>query len=336
MGDPNGRAYPPGEETSGRNPGEARDVTKWARRPDPAMPPTLERVFIGPNGMRAAWRLFVFLSIAVIFGFVLVRLLPLLGLEAPGGLKPSGMIFSRGVGLAAVLFSAAVMARIEKRSLAEYALPVRGAFGAWFWRGAVWGFLGLSSLLLMIRAGHGFYFGNLVLGGTKLISYSACWAAAFLALGYFEEFLFRGYALYTLASGVGFWPAAVLLSALYGATHLPNPGETWMGGLSASLMGLFCCLTVRRSGGLWFAIGLHTTWDYSESFLYSVPDSGITIEGHLLNSSFHGPGWLTGGSVGPEGSALVFVILLAMFVLFAGLYREVRFPVAVNPSANEG
>ena len=26
-----------------------------------------------------------------------------------------------------------------------------------------------------------------------------------------------------------FWPAAAVLSALFGAMHLPNPGETWVG-----------------------------------------------------------------------------------------------------------
>jgi hypothetical protein len=81
---------------------------------------------------------------------------------------------------------------------------------------------------------------------------------------------------------------------------------------------------------LWFAVGLHASWDYSESFIYSVPDSGIVVPGHLLNSSFHGPRWLTGGTVGPEGSALVFVVLGAMFVVFDRLYREVKFPRAAK------
>src|SRR3989442_350419 len=123
--------------------------------------------------------------------------------------------------------------------------------------------------------------------------------AALLLVGFSEEFLFRGYALYTLSTGIGFWPAAGLLSALFGAVHLHNPGESWIGGLSAGLIGLFFCFTVRRTGSLWFAIGLHAAWDYSESFVYSVPDSGAMVPGHLLNSSFHGPRWLTGGTVGP-------------------------------------
>jgi hypothetical protein len=35
--------------------------------------------------------------------------------------------------------------------------------------------------------------------------------------------------------------------------------------------------------------------------------------GHLLNSTLHGPAWLTGGSVGPEASVnglILFVIVL--------------------------
>ncbi|HEY6291801.1 MAG TPA: hypothetical protein VI455_09615, partial [Terriglobia bacterium] len=82
----------------------------------------------------------------------------------------------------------------------------------------------------------------------------------------------------------------------------------------------------RRTGSLWFAIGLHASWDYSESFLYSVPDSGAMIPGHLLNSSFHGPVWLTGGAVGPEGSALVFVVIGGLFLIFSLRHPKTRSP----------
>jgi len=222
------------------------------------------------------------------------------------------------------------MARIERRSFADYALPLRGAFGVRFWFGALWGFSALSALLVAIRAGRGFSFGTVALGGTRLAGYAALWAIAFLLVGLLEEFLLRGYALYTLTTGMGFWPSAVLLSVIFGAGHLRNAGESWEGGLAAALIGLFFCFTVRRTGDLWFAIGLHSMWDYSESFLYSVPDSGVMVEGHLLNSSFHGPAWLTGGSVGPEGSALVLVVIGLMFVMFDRLYPKPHFPSNVR------
>jgi uncharacterized protein len=60
--------------------------------------------------------------------------------------------------------------------------------------------------------------------------------------------------------------------------------------------------------------------DYAETFLYSTPDSGFLAQGHLLNSSFHGPRWLTGGTTGPEGSIMEFVVFLPAFILFNWVY----------------
>ena len=299
-----------------------------------SFPPAVATLFVGPNGIRAGWRLLLFLIIAFLCGFALRRLLPLLGLRAGGEFRPPVVLVGEGLSFAVVLFAAAVMGRIEKRSLADYALPRKGAFGAGFWQGVVWGFVSLTALLLMILAGHGFSFGRVALGGTELITYAALWAVVFLLVGLFEEFLMRGYALYTLSSGMGFWPSAFLLSAIFGGVHLRNPGEAWAGGLSAALIGVFFCLTVRRTGSLWFAIGFHAMWDYSESFLYSVPDSGVMVPGHLLNSSFHGPKWLTGGSVGPEGSTLVFGVIAVLFIVFDRVHRDVRFPLVPKPHAD--
>jgi hypothetical protein len=66
-------------------------------------------------------------------------------------------------------------------------------------------------------------------------------------------------------------------------------------------------------------------WDWGESYLYSVPDSGAVLPGHLLSSRFHGPEWLTGGSVGPEGSYFVFAVIGALWVLFDRVYPEVMY-----------
>jgi hypothetical protein len=55
---------------------------------------------------------------------------------------------------------------------------------------------------------------------------------------------------------------------------------------------------------------MHAAWDWGETYFYSTPDSGFLAQGHLFNSSFHGPTWITGGSVGPEGSGFVFGVLV--------------------------
>jgi hypothetical protein len=66
-------------------------------------------------------------------------------------------------------------------------------------------------------------------------------------------------------------------------------------------------------------------WDWSESYLFSVPDSGAILPGHLLKSSLHGPDWITGGSVGPEGSYLVFAVMGALWFVFDRTYPELKY-----------
>jgi len=102
--------------------------------------------------------------------------------------------------------------------------------------------------------------------------------------------------------------------------HLGNPGEQWQGALAAAAIGLFFCFTLRRTGSLWFAVGFHAAWDWGETFFYSVPDSGMKSPGHLLSSSLHGADWLSGGSVGPEGSVLCFVVIALTWIAFERMH----------------
>jgi hypothetical protein len=66
---------------------------------------------------------------------------------------------------------------------------------------------------------------------------------------------------------------------------------------------------------------MHASFDWGETFLFSVPDSGLVAPGHLLNSSIRGPVWLTGGTVGPEASVMAFIVLALAGVIFDRLYR---------------
>jgi membrane protease YdiL (CAAX protease family) len=225
--------------------------------------------------------------------------------------------------LGAVL-PAIVMGRFEGRSIGDFGLPPRQAFGRLFWEGAVWGLAAITLLLLVLRACHVFYFGAVVLHGIRVLRFAAFWAVYFVLVGIFEESLVRGYALVTLARAWGFWPAALTLSLVFGAIHLRNPGETWLGLLSVVAIGMFFCLTLYRTGSLWFAVGFHAFWDWGQTFLYSVPDSGTVEPGHLMRPAFGGSDWITGGSVGPEASVVCFVVIAMAAGAVAVRFREAR------------
>jgi membrane protease YdiL (CAAX protease family) len=227
----------------------------------------------------------------------------------------------------AAIVPAFVMAQIEARPFGDFGLPASGAFARNFWVGAVWGIAALSALMIVLRATGAFTFGSLDLHGARILKFALYYAVFFLITGLFEEFLLRGYSQWILAKGMNFWPAAALLSISFGAIHGTNPGEAKTGLVAAGLIGFFFCLTLRRTGNLWWAVGFHMSWDWGESYLYSVPDSGTFVPGHLLNSSFHGPIWLTGGSVGPEGSYLVFAVIAALWFLFDRTYPQAKYEV---------
>jgi uncharacterized protein len=287
-------------------------------------------IFIGAHGIRPGWRLLLYLLMAVALALILVFILQ--PRYVHGAARLWLQVAQEGLLVVATIIPAVVMARIEKRSFGDYGLPGRQAFGKFFWLGCVWGLLAITALLVAIRGLHGFYFGHLALHGFRIFKFALFWGLFFLLVGFFEEFLFRGYTQFTLTNSIGFWPAAAIFSASFGALHWGNSGEAWLGLLSAGLIGFFLCLTLRRTGNLWFAVGFHQAFDWGETFLYSVPNSGTVEPGHLLNSSFHGPIWLTGGSVGPEGSVFVFILIAVIWVVFDRMYPQARYAVFTPPS----
>jgi membrane protease YdiL (CAAX protease family) len=228
-------------------------------------------------------------------------------------------------GMFVAFVPALLMARMEKRPFGAYGLPAQEAFRRNFWVGALWGFAAISILLLAIEGVGDFSIGGLALHGARILKFGVLWAIVFLCVGFFEEFLMRGYSQFTLTQGVGFWPAAILLSLAFGALHLGNAGENRTGIVAVVMIALFFCLTLRRTGNLWFAVGFHAAFDWGESYFYSVPDSGSLSPGHLLKSSFHGSRWITGGSDGPEGSLLVLALIVLLGLAFDRMYPEVQY-----------
>jgi uncharacterized protein len=287
-------------------------------------PSYVRTVFLGPEGLRAGWGLAFYVTMFYPLQFVASRWAGSLELGASG--LWSMMLEEFGVLVAAVV-PALVLARVERRTWGVYGLPARQGFGKLFWVGALWGFAGITLLLATMYGLRVFDVGHLAMHGARIVKFAVFWAVMFLLVGLFEEFLLRGYSQFTLTRAIGFWPSAVVLSCAFGLIHLSNAGEQWRGLLAAAVIGFFFCLTLRRTGSLWFAVGFHATWDWGETFFYSVPDSGTVFPGHLLKSSFHGPHWLTGGMVGPEGSVLCFVVIGVVWVVFERMYPDVKYGV---------
>ncbi len=300
-------------------------------------PRKLTTIFYNDRGLRAGWRLLIYISMIWILTEGAGLIAKLLSAGTPARVPSSE--FTRTIVQAAVefvlflvlLFLAWVMSKIERRKLGAYGLPLQRPAFPEFIRGYfIWGFLPLALLLSILRALHVFYFGNVSPLSSQILGWGVLWLFFFLMVGFFEEYAFRGYFLFTLSDGIGFWPAAIIQAILFAWVHMGNGGETRVGIIAAGVFALFAAATLWRTGNLWLAVGAHAGWDWGQSFFFGVNDSGLQVPGHLFNPHLaHGPDWLTGGSVGPEGSVVTLVLWVLMTVVFLLLYRKRREPVLV-------
>jgi membrane protease YdiL (CAAX protease family) len=243
--------------------------------------------------------------------------------EAGVVLTPGVLLFNEGIQASAAVLTGVCMAKIEGRSFSDYRVPWKEAFGKRFLQGIP---LGLAMLVLLMSSMYvlkAVSFGIYGLSASQALKNSILYCVGFSLVGFFEEGSFRGYLQATLETDFDFWPTAVIVSVTFAATHVHNPGESFLGVSMAGCFGLVAAFSVLRTGSVWFAVGMHAAWDWGQSSLYGVPNSGIIAGGDVLLSRFHGPAWLTGGSVGPEGSVLLVPILL-LWVLAIHLMFPVR------------
>src|ERR1700681_1986406 len=240
-------------------------------------PHGLSKIFLNEQGLRAGWRLLLYVVIMVVFFLGLKMLLMQFYRSTPGKFSFESLLYSEMIGFISAFGAAVLMSFLEHRPVGAYGLPVRQAFGKFFWQGVLLGFLEISAVIGLIYAFGGYSFGALALHGPQIVRWAVLWGLCLTFVGLFEEFLFRGYTLFTLSSGVGFWPAAILLSLLFAAVHLQNSGEGLVGVAGVFVVGLLWCFTVRRTGSLVVAVGGQAAFDFGETFLYSVPDSGMVL-----------------------------------------------------------
>jgi membrane protease YdiL (CAAX protease family) len=271
------------------------------------------------------------LRLAAFFGFLVGALYPVKELwlrAALHGADPTlRYVVDHLVELAAVLVAMLIASRVERRPFGEFGLPPRQALRSRFWQGAGAGLVSLTVLMLTLQAAGAVHIEIPPTPAARAVGFGGAYGLVFLLLAVREELLYRGYALRTLSEAIPFWPAAAVSTAWFTLAHA-GASENAIGLASAAAFGLVACLTLRRTGNLWLALGFHASWDWGETYLFGVRDSGHeAAPGHLLIStvSARSPAWLSGAGVGPEGSILCVALLMVLgLVCLRGLHASSR------------
>ncbi|HWE84285.1 MAG TPA: CPBP family intramembrane glutamic endopeptidase [Terracidiphilus sp.] len=209
----------------------------------------LRWVFMGLHELRAGWSVAIFLvllmGLVTSFTFVIKALH--LAPESMDKVKEMTVrlgFMQEGASVLAIVVSAWIVARIERRRLSDYYLrgPRRVAR---FFSGLVTGFATLSLLVAGLTAGGWMHFGGVALSGGQIVMYAAGWCAVFLLVGCAEEGLARCFLLFTLARGLNFWVSFGLVVAMCAlATLNPKASGLW-GAYVIALLGLAPCVALH-------------------------------------------------------------------------------------------
>jgi uncharacterized protein len=350
--------FPPATETEA-------PVDLLTASPAPAVSPltgtpgssfSIRTIFLGKEGLRAGWGLvlFILLVVALVAGSFLLlhKLIPrpqtaIQSQNAP--MKPKSVLLNEGIPFLCVALASWIMAKIERRPASIYGFA-RPHWLRNFLAGLGWGLAFLSLLVFILRAAGMLVFDVRVLFGVAAIRYGLIWLFGFLLVGLLEEYLTRGYLQFTLTRGLaaiyrwifhtrhanalGFWTAAAILSLAFGYSHSSNPGESPLGLLSAGLAGFVFCLSLWRTGSLWWAIGFHCTWDWAQSYLYGVADSGLIVQGRLFATHPVGRPFLSGGLTGPEGSLFLLPVMALAVAAIVLTLPWAGYPPSVTTAAS--
>jgi len=320
-------------------------ATRWYRK-----------VLFGSWGLRAGWGLLFYIALIVLSQTIVAGIPHWYGQHHPAfgaalqqaekasrdlqDRLPGGVLISHGKPIAVVLLLLWIMSKVERRPYTAYGWGsghrVRDCAV-----GFLCGFVMMCGLVGVLWTAHLLVFDGILLSGPQALLYGVKWLLAFCLVGLSEEFLSRGYFQYTLARGfaglipkrfshryaVGFILATILLSIDFGAGHRIHSTESLIGLVVAGLSGLVFSYSLWRSGSLWWAIGAHASWDWVQSYLFGVGDSGVLCHGRLLASHPTGQNFLSGGVTGPEGS-----ILALGAILLGALLVRVTVPKRLYPN----
>ena len=274
-------------------------------------------LFVGNQGIRAGWSIGIFFLLMGLFtALFIMPTIHLLEVNhfSMKDLQPVQTCASDLAAFLGLLAATMVMARIEHKPLIFYGLEGTRRFVRFLY-GLFCGVIALSILVGVLNLSGFLVFDGQQLFGKAAVIYAIGWGIGFLLVGLYEEYFMRGYMLVTLSRGIGFLWSAIVLSTLFGCTHLMNNGESPVGIASAALIGFAFCVSLWYLKSLWWAIGFHASWDWAESYLWGTANSGKIAGGHLFSLHPQGSILLSGGATGPEGSLLIIPLILIIIVM---------------------
>jgi len=282
--------------------------------------------------LRAPWRFLLWLAVLVVLALLAQLLIalvrspsaaPLLVLVTPG-LPPDQALFAvltvvyLVLQLVVMVGSVYVAGRfLDRRQFRDFGLNVDRrwwvdlgfglALGAVLMTGIFLfelfvGWIAVRDVFFIARAGSPFW------------PWFLWGLVSFVAVGIYEELLFRGYLITNIAEGLTWFGrvgaagavvlAVLVTSVFFGVAHAGNPNATLASTAGIVVAALMLAGGYVLTGELAIPIGIHITWNFFQGPVYGFPVSGTNGGVALVAIEQSGPVVLTGGAFGPEAGVI--------------------------------
>ncbi len=139
-------------------------------------------------------------------------------------------------------------------------------------------------------------------------------ALLFMAVGFYEELLCRGYHLRNLAEATtrpgwidprtAMILGTLLSASVFGLMHADNPNATTISTINVGLAGCFLAVGLLTTGELAIPIGVHVTWNFCQGNVFGFPVSGTDAGAKVFAIEQGGDPRITGGEFGPEAGLI--------------------------------
>jgi membrane protease YdiL (CAAX protease family) len=135
------------------------------------------------------------------------------------------------------------------------------------------------------------------------------------------------------------WIAVVINGSLFGLMHLANDGVSVLAIADLIICGLSYSLLRWYSGSIWTCFGIHTMWNFTQNFLFGLPNSGLVSEASVfhLDAATGISNWIYSYEFGVEGGVpAVFIDLLLVAVILWCARRDGRLGELLESRESKG
>lgn len=137
-----------------------------------------------------------------------------------------------------------------------------------------------------------------------------------------EELWTRGFIYERLKVKYPEWVGILANALFFSLLHINNSGITPLALINIAAVGIAYSLIKRATNSIWIAMGIHAMWNFTENFIFGLPNSGAASEISVLSLDAMKDSWAYDKTFGVEATITTLIIHITMGVIAILIYRH--------------